>query len=77
MASLPFIALGCIDELIARLRPKVYICGHIHNPDRDCSSNKLAKLDGGVGAHVACTGLWNQFFGVPYAIDVSLDCLTA
>ena len=63
--------------MIARLRPKLYICGHVHNPEKGCSSKKVARLAGGVGANVACTGEWNQFFGVPYAIDVSVDSLTA
>ena len=61
----------CINNLVERVRPQLFVCGHSHNPDDLQPSRKVAKLaDGVLGVHVACTGVWNQLYGMPFVVDL-------
>ncbi|CAE7253035.1 rglC [Symbiodinium sp. CCMP2592] len=62
---------SCINDLISRVRPKLFICGHAHNPDNMKAGQKAVDLGEGVlGINAACTGTWNQLSGMPFVVDL-------
>ena len=64
----------CINDLVLRVRPKLFVCGHAHNPDNMKDDQKVAELvDGVLGINVACTGTWNQLYGMPHVVDLPVS----
>lgn len=62
-----------INELVRRIKPKLYLCGHSHNPlphKFDVCTKVVEVEEGVVGAHVACTSVWNSFSGSPLIVDM-------
>eukprot|EP00435_Cladocopium_sp_Y103_P024365 s2242_g6.t1 len=61
-----------INNLVRRIKPKLYLCGHCHNPlpEKLNLGSKVAEVEGVVGANVACTSVWNSFSGSPLIVDV-------
>ncbi|CAJ1356532.1 unnamed protein product [Effrenium voratum] len=61
---------SCINELLRRVRPALFLCGHAHNPDGMKLPDKVCKLEGVLGVHCAVTGVWNQLTGYPFVVDL-------
>ena len=63
-------ALGTINALLARVGPKAFICGHMHNSPSTPQQDRVAWLPHGVGMNACVTSTWNSLYGCPIVIDI-------
>jgi len=57
-------------QLISRVQPSLYVCGHSHTDLSQPLKEKWTTIDGGgVGVTAAVLATWNNFFGAPMVID--------
>ncbi|CAK9086621.1 unnamed protein product [Durusdinium trenchii] len=59
-----------INDLLKRVKPQVYLCGHAHNPEKVKLEQKVADVEGTLGAHIASTSVWNAYMGLPFICDL-------
>lgn len=59
-----------INDLLKRIRPQVYLCGHAHNPEKLDINQKVADVEGTFGAQLANTSVWNSYVGLPFVFDL-------
>eukprot|EP00931_Biecheleriopsis_adriatica_P022065 TRINITY_DN14280_c1_g1_i1.p1 TRINITY_DN14280_c1_g1~~TRINITY_DN14280_c1_g1_i1.p1 ORF type:complete len:567 (+),score=81.99 TRINITY_DN14280_c1_g1_i1:154-1854(+) len=65
--------LSSVKALVSRIRPKVFICAHAHNPDViDSSRGRMILIDDSKVVNCACSGTWNQPHGTAVVIDIDL-----
>lgn len=60
--------LPSINQLISKVKPSLYVCGHAHN-EKDPAKERWANIDGVCGVNAAVVATWNNFFGAPIVID--------
>jgi len=66
------------NDLLQRVRPKLFLCGHAHNPpaERLNLRKKVAEVEGVLGVHMACSNEWNSFSGFPVVVDLPAPAAT-
>ena len=68
---MPKKTLQVVNELISKIRPTLYVCGHAHNK-LDLSFGRWADIGGVLGVNAACLSEWNSLHGMPIVIDCIL-----
>lgn len=58
-----------VRDLILKVRPSLYVCGHSHNDINDPLKNRFADIDGILGVSAAVVATWNNFHGMPIVVD--------
>jgi predicted phosphohydrolase len=62
-----------IGELVTRLRPSLYVCGHAHKKTDPLQDICARMGDGTLAVNAACLGVWNHLHGAPIVIDRAFD----
>ena len=60
-----------INDLIGRVKPALFVCGHAHN-GTDALFERFAAINGGtIGVNASVLGTWNHLHGLPIVVDIA------